>query len=408
MAHSPVRVIAVVCAAQVLAQLGAFTFPALLPVFFDAWVLNHSEAGWLAGIFFGAYCVSVPFLVTLTDRVPARRIYLIAVATTTLSHLGMAFMADGFWTGMLFRILAGIGWAGTYMVGLRALSDELEGSVRSRGVAMHAASIGISGALSFLIAGLIANNLDWQWAFFVVSFGSLAALALALFTFPRRRPPLEGQPVSALLDFRPVFRNRSAMAYSTGYMVHTWEMFVLRSWAVTFLVFAAGDVDPLTLLLVPTAVAMFMELTGTITSVAGNEVAVRIGRQRWIVMVMFSCMAMAALVGFSSGLGYGVTVAMVLVYNGLIYADSSSLTAGPVGSADPRRRGATLAVHGMLGYGGGFVGPVVMGIILDGLGGESVTNWGIGFAHVAVIMAFGPLALWLLKPRDLEGDRSSG
>ena len=95
------------------------------------------------------------------------------------------------------------------------------------------------------------------------------------------------------------------------------------------------------------------------------------------------------------------------MYNGLIYADSSSLTAGTVGSAEPQRRGATLAVHGMLGYGGGFVGPVVVGVLLDGLGGESVTNWGLGFGHVAVVLAFGPLALWLLKPKDLEGDKSS-
>lgn len=402
------RIIAIVCLAQTLAQLGAFTFPALLPGFFDEWHLSHSEAGWLSGIFFGAYCVSVPVLVTLTDRVPARRIYMFSVALTTFSHLGMALLAEGFWTGMAFRTLAGIGWAGTYMVGLRALSDELEGATRSRGVAMHAASIGVSGALSFLIAGVSADHLDWQWAFVLVSFGSASALAIAWFAFPRRQPPPASGPPTALLDFRPVFRNRSAMAYSTGYLVHTWEMFVLRSWAVTFLVFAAGDADPATLLLVPTMAAMFMELTGTVTSVAGNEAAVRLGRQRWILLVMFSSMVLACLTGFSSGWGYGPAVAMLLVYNGLIYADSSSLTAGAVGSADPERRGATLAVHGMLGYGGGFVGPVVMGVLLDALGGESVANWGWGFVHVAFVVALGPLALWWLKPKDLAGDRRTG
>ena len=405
------RVIATVCLAQTLAQLGAFTFPALLPSFLSEWSLSHAEAGWLSGIFFGAYCVSVPFLVTLTDRVPARRIYLLAVAVTTCSHVGMALLAEGFWSGMFFRAIAGVGWAGTYMVGLRALSDELDGATRSRGVALHAASIGVSGALSFLIAGYVSSELSWHWAFLVVSTGSFCALLIAWLAFPRRTPPQAGQPHGALLDFRPVFRNRSAMAYSTGYLVHTWEMFVLRSWVVTFLVFSAGGLSeaaPGTLLLVPTVVAMLMELTGTATSVAGNEVAVRIGRQRWILMVMFASMAMSATLGFSSALGYGAVVAMVLIYNGLIYADSSSLTAGTVGSADPERRGATLAVHAMLGYGGGFVGPVVMGVLLDGLGGESVRNWGLGFAHVTVVMAIGPLALWLLKPRDLEGDRGSG
>ena len=86
---------------------------------------------------------------------------------------------------------------------------------------------------------------------------------------------------------------------------------------------------------------------------------------------------------------------------------SSSLTAGTVGSAEPERRGATLAIHAMLGYGGGFVGPLVLGILLDMLGGETVRNWGLAFGHVAAVMLIGPIALRILKPKELQGDRPS-
>jgi MFS family permease len=55
----------------------------------------------------------------------------------------------------------------------------------------------------------------------------------------------------------------------------------------------------------------------------------------------------------------------------LIWLDSSSLTAGAAGSADPSRRGATLALHSMAGYAGGFVGPLMIGWILDLAGGMS-------------------------------------
>ena len=96
-----------------------------------------------------------------------------------------------------------------------------------------------------------------------------------------------------------------------------------------------------------------------------------------------------------------------LVYNAVIYADSSSLTAGTIGNADPERRGAALAVHAMLGYSGGFVGPLTMGLILHVLGGESVIHWGIAFGHVAIVLLVGPLAIRALKPRDLPGDRPS-
>jgi hypothetical protein len=78
------------------------------------------------------------------------------------------------------------------------------------------------------------------------------------------------------------------MAYAIGYCVHTWEMFVVRSWVVTFLVFTAAQPGEQVNFLVPTVVAMLMELVGTATSVLGNEMAVRFGRQRWIMSVMLA------------------------------------------------------------------------------------------------------------------------
>jgi MFS family permease len=403
--RSSAGLIAVFCAAQVLAQLGAFSFPALLPEFFAIWNLSHTQAGWLSGIFFGAYSAAVPLLVTLTDRTEARRIYMAAVTLTVLSHLGMAFLAQGFLSALLFRILAGVGWAGTYMVGLKALTDHLEGAIQSRGVAAHAASIGISGALSFVLAGLMAAWLGWQAAFVAGAAGAAAALAVAIFFFPGDAGHPPGPPRGRLLDFKPVFRNRSAMAYAIGYCVHTWEMFVVRSWVVTFLAFTAAQSPEEIDFLIPTVVAMLMELVGTVMSVAGNEMALRVGRRRWILWVMVCSMGVSLVVGFSSAWGYGAATAACLLYNALIYADSASLTAGTVGSAEPGRRGATLAIHAMMGYGGGFVGPLMMGLLLDWLGGESVLNWGLGFAHLAVIMLVGPAAFALLRPRDLPGDR---
>ncbi|HSS63124.1 MAG TPA: MFS transporter [Gammaproteobacteria bacterium] len=404
-ARSSVGLIAVFCAAQTFAQLGAFTFPALLPEFFGIWSLSHTEAGWLSGIFFGAYSAAVPLLVTLTDRIEARRIYVAAVSLTALSHLGMVFLAEGFVSALIFRILAGVGWAGTYMVGLKALTDHLEGTIQSRGVAAHAASIGVSGSLSFLLAGLVATWFDWHAAFIAAAIGAAGALMVAIVFFPKDARPPARPPGSKLLDFKPVFRNRSAMAYAVGYCVHTWEMFVVRFWAVTFLVFTAAQSGERINLLIPTVVAMLMELVGTVMSVLGNEMAVRIGRQRWILMVMTGSMGVSLVVGFSSAWGYGVATAICLIYNALIYADSASLTAGTVGSAEPGRRGATLAIHAMMGYGGGFVGPLVMGMLLDWLGGESVLNWGLSFAHLALVMLIGPAAFAVLKPRSLSGDR---
>ena len=88
--------------------------------------------------------------------------------------------------------------------------------------------------------------------------------------------------------------------------------------------------------------------------------------------------------------------------------DSSSLTAGTAGTAEPSRRGATLAVHSMLGYAGGFVGPLLIGIILDLAGGMSRINWGLAFAAVAACMLIALIVFWKIRPDELAGDRSKG
>jgi MFS family permease len=138
---------------------------AWLPTYIDQWHLTKTEAGSLVGIFFAAYVFAVPLPVALTDRVPARNVYVVGAGLTALSHLGFAFVSDGFWWGLVLRAAAGIGCAGAYMPGLKAIADTLEGNARSRAVAAHAAGVGVASASSFAIAGLIASVFDNQAAF---------------------------------------------------------------------------------------------------------------------------------------------------------------------------------------------------------------------------------------------------
>jgi len=150
------RGVVAMCGAQACAQIGAFAVAALIPTLLTEWSLSHTEAGWISGIYYAAYTLVVPLLSSLTDRVDPKRIYLGSVALTALAFAGFAWVATGFWSALAFRALMGIGWAGSYMPGLKALSDVTEGPHQSRAVAAHAAAVGISGALSFAVAGAVS------------------------------------------------------------------------------------------------------------------------------------------------------------------------------------------------------------------------------------------------------------
>jgi MFS family permease len=221
--------------AQVLVQIGAFTLLALLPCYIVHWDLLKTETGWLVGIFFVAYVVAVPVLVSLTDRVPPRRVYVVGAGLAALSHFRFALIANGFWSGLILRAVAGIGRAGAYMPGLKAITDTPEGNAQSRAVSMHAAGVGIAGAGSFAIAGLIDAVFGATAAFLFGGIAAIGALAIAWCAMPKTLPPRPRAAGSrALLDFRPVLRNRRAMAWIAGYTVHTWELAALRAWGVTF------------------------------------------------------------------------------------------------------------------------------------------------------------------------------
>jgi MFS family permease len=400
------RGVVTMCAAQACAQIGAFSVAAVLPTLISIWALTNTEAGWIGGIYYAAYTLAVPLLSSLTDRIDPKRVYLGSVALTTLAFAGFAWIATGFWSSLAFRALMGAGWAGSYMPGLKALSDLTEGQQQSRAVAAHAAAVGVSGALSFGVAGVVNAWLGWQWALVPGALGAALAFLLVLVGLPSRPVGVAAGPRRALLDFRPILRNRSALAYSIAYCVHTWEMSALRGWVVTFLTFVAARTPGAWTPLPPATVATVMGLVGVWASVWGNELAMRFGRRRFILATVLASAALAAVIGFSAALPYAGAAALVLLYAMLIWSDSSSLTAGSAGSAEPGQRGATLAVHSTLGYAGGFLGPLALGATLDLFGGASVLGWGVAFGHVTVALLLGALVFVWLRPADLAGDRS--
>lgn len=383
-----------VVAAQVLVQIGAFTLPALLPEYIARWDLSKTEAGWLIGIFFAAYVVTVPVLVALTDRVPTRWVYMVGAGMTALSHVGFAFLAEGFWSGMVLRAMAGIGWAGCYMPGLRAIADRLEGNAQSRAVSLHAAGVGLSGAGSFLVSGAIDSVAGPTAAFLFGGVAACLSFVLAILVMPSRRSS-HARPADprALLDFRPVFRNRRAMAWIAGYTVHTWELAALRAWGVTFLTVAATQMSPPAWLPAPTVLFTAAGLVGIVVSISGNESAQKWGRMRIVTLAMSSAAVLSLTAGWTIAASALLATVLVIVWNATIYLDSSALTAGTVGAADPALRGATMGLHSMCGYTGGFLGPLGVGLALDFAGDNIALGWGLGFGHLAVITLAGLFVL---------------
>jgi MFS family permease len=119
------RLIALVCAIEILSMAPLAAFPALIPVFRNVWAISNTEAGWISGVFFAGMLGAVALGTALTDRLDAKLVFGSGLAISALAALGFAGTAEDAWSAGFWRVLQGMGFGATYMPGLKLLTDLL-------------------------------------------------------------------------------------------------------------------------------------------------------------------------------------------------------------------------------------------------------------------------------------------
>src|SRR4029079_5029358 len=153
-------IIVAMCLGQLGSLLPHVVVPAILAGFLiPEWQLSGAQAGLLAGSGAAGYMLAVPVLSTLTDRIDARKILIAGSAVSAFGTVLFGLFATGLWSGALFNAIAGIGFAGAYMPGLKALTDRLAPGDSSRAVTLYTSSFSLGVGFSSLVAQLVAENL---------------------------------------------------------------------------------------------------------------------------------------------------------------------------------------------------------------------------------------------------------
>ena len=219
---------------------GFAAYPAFLALLRDTWGISNSEAGFIGGAFFAGYMTAVPFLSSpdRPDRRPPDLHRLLPAGG--FSNLGFGFLAQGVVSAALLQALAGAGLGGTYMPGLKALTDRVAGPRQSRYVSFYTATFGVGTSLSLLLAGWLGRMVPWHSAFGLLAAGPLLAAFFVFFGLRPLSPPSFGLARPGLLGSFAVLRDRAVFGYVLRYAVHCFELFGLRSWMVAFIIFAYG------------------------------------------------------------------------------------------------------------------------------------------------------------------------
>ena len=392
-------IVAAICAAEIFGVAGYSIVPALLPQFIAAWSLTNTQSGWLAGMVSAGYMLAVIPLVNLTDRWPARRIYLASSTLSALSCFGIA-LCDSLLPALGFRGLAGIAMAGMYMPGLQALTHGVEGTVRARIAGWYTSSFTIGASLSFLF-GRIGTLLGWRSAFVVTGMLGTASVLIAWAALPQGDSGRE-QDTRPPLVFRPVLANRDALLLIIGYAAVIWGCVGLRQWIVVFLTFCAGDQAAVPaqawIILIVGALISFL---GVPAGLIGNELSIRYGLRNIASLVFLLSAIAGGLFGFTAMLPYVIVLVLSVVAGSIVQGNFSNLTSGVLAVAVPRYRGATIGLYSCIGFAAGFLGTLLFGVTLDLFGGTShLAAWILSFGTCGLACLAGAAATMFL-PRNI-------
>jgi MFS family permease len=381
-----------------------YNYSAVLPIIQKEWSLTNSQAGWIYSSYQIGYILAVVFLTSLTDYVNPKYVYISTAFWAGISCVSFSFLAEGFRSALIFRTLTGMGLAGTYMPGLRMVSEKFSPHERGKAVGIYVAAFTLGGSLSIFLTGFLTSLFSWRWAFLITSLGPIAGGVIAFF---RLGENVEEKTVGeGKVSFGQVIRHRPALIMIVGYVGHMWEMFGMRGWMVAFLTACLlttehGFSKAVSL---SAFIVGWINLVGAASNALGGLLSDRFGRANTIIVIMLGSSLISLLFGWTRTSPFWLVLTLSLLYGFMVTAESSVLSTGITELALPGGLGRTMALQSLSGFGVASLSPIVFGFILDTTNPPDALarygyfpNWGWAFVILGIGGLMGALVIWRMK-----------
>lgn len=328
------------------------------------------------------------FAVTgIADRFDPRRIIMLAALMNALSTAALLVVPPGTPGSVGLRLLAGMGFAGIYPVGMKIM---VGWGRQDRGllVGMLIGSVTLGSALPHLAAFL--GGAEWRLVVGAAALASgvAAALAPCLAIGPGHAQAQAFDPRAIGL----IWRDRNIRAATGGYLGHMWELYAMWSWigviaATSYAAHLPGpdsgpDAERLAALTAFLSIAL-----GALFCVPAGWLADRHGKAR----IAAGAMWISGGAALATALAYGgpvwLVMALLLVWGAAIVPDSAQFSALIADHAPPDLVGSLMAMQTALGF-ALTVATVQLTPVLAG-----VIGWPWTLAAMALGPAFGIRAL---------------
>ena len=347
---NPRRVLAVLAIAELLAMAPWFSASAVSPALTGVWQLSPATTAWLTisvqlGFVAGAL---VSAILTLADRLSARRLVAGSAALAAVATLGVA-AAPGIRTGILCRLLTGAALAGVYPPGMKIAAGWFkEGRGLAIGILVGALTLG--SASPHLVRWAVPPT-AWRVVLVVAAVSALAGGLLVLLV-PNDGPHAAPSPPFSLAAAPRILREPAVALANLGYLGHMWELYAMWTWMAVFIAAseharrgANADVTGVA------ALATFAVVgSGAIGCWLGGKYADRWGRALVTSAAMLVSGSCALAVGLLFAAPLPLLLPLLLVWGVSVVADSAQFSAAVSELAPRDYVGTALTLQTSLGF----------------------------------------------------------
>jgi len=332
------------------------------------------QLGLIGSAFMWVYAGGAPFAGFICDRFRRKDLILggclfwsfVTVTTGWCSKL---------WHFVTVRALEGFGETFYFPASMSLVSDYHSARTRSRALSFHQSSVYIGTILGSWLGAWFAEHLGWRFGFYF--FGGMGVvLALALYRFLRE--PARGhaenpsmatgqaeavvQPLTVGQTLRVIFRTPTVPLLMLAFLAANFVATIFLTWTPTFLV----EKFHFKLTSAGLSGTLFIHLASACSVPAAGWLADRLaqrfagGRMMVQAVGLLAGAAFVFLVGNTTSISTLVCSMTVFGFCKGFY--DSGIFASLFDAIEPRARGTAAGIMNTVGWGGGALGPLFVGL----------------------------------------------
>ncbi len=405
----------IVC--MVLSYLPWYNFSAVLTYIAEEFGLSGSDTGTILAVFQVGYVIVVVLTGRLADILGTKKVIFWATLLTGLFSTAFVYLAGGFYSILVLRLLTGLSAGAIYAPGMALLSNWFNPEQRGRAIGAYTAALTIAYGGGYFIASPLAAVYGWRTGILWTSLPVFIAVVILWFFIEESPAEEDGsEEAAAPASARSLNRKRPEGALpaphggyrgptviTVSYMGHMWELYAFWGWIGPFMTacfFAAGYAETEAVIW-GGRVAAFIILLGAPAVWIMGIMADRWGRTRAIILAATCSLAAQFFFGFLYGRSLALLIMVGLWIGFWVIADSGIFKAGLTEMVIDDIRATSLGVQSAIGYSMTVIAPWAFGRVLDflneGVSPVQASNWGLPFITLGIGALLAPAAALFLR-----------